>query len=77
MMALRIEIFSERKERLGEGPLWDPQSERLYWIDSYGPAVHRADLKGGDRKTAIAQIRIDGQRCKWRVVKDVPIAWVE
>jgi len=48
---LRIEIFSERKESLGEGPLWDVKEQRLYWIDSYAPAVHRADLKGGDRKT--------------------------
>ena len=50
-MALRIEVFSTQKDKLGEGPLWDPEGERLYWIDSYGPAVHRADLKGGDRKS--------------------------
>jgi sugar lactone lactonase YvrE len=48
---LRIEIFSEQKDSLGEGPLWDVKEQRLYWIDSYAPAVHRADLKGGDRKT--------------------------
>jgi L-arabinonolactonase len=48
---LRIEIFSEHKESLGEGPLWDVKEQRLYWIDSYGPAVHRADIKGGDRKS--------------------------
>jgi L-arabinonolactonase len=48
---LRIEIFSEQKDSLGEGPLWDVKEQRLYWIDSYGPAVHRADLKGGDRKS--------------------------
>jgi len=48
---LRIEVFSEQKDSLGEGPLWDVKEQRLYWIDSYGPAVHRADLKGGDRKT--------------------------
>jgi sugar lactone lactonase YvrE len=50
-MALRIEVFIERKDSLGEGPLWDVEEERLYWLDSYGPAVHRCDLKGGDRKT--------------------------
>ncbi len=48
---LRIEVFSERREKLGEGPLWDPEAERIYWIDSYGPAIHRCDLKGGDAKT--------------------------
>ena len=35
------------------------------------------EVESADRKTAFAQIRIDGQRCKWRVVKDLPIAWVE
>lgn len=48
---LRIEVFSDRKEQLGEGPLWDVEEERLYWIDSFGPALHRSDLAGGDRAT--------------------------
>ncbi len=48
---LRIEVFSDRKDSLGEGPLWDVAEQRLYWIDSYGCFVHRADLKGGDRKS--------------------------
>ena len=25
-------------------------SRRLYWIDSYGPAVYSADVKGGNRR---------------------------
>ncbi|MBL8908348.1 MAG: SMP-30/gluconolactonase/LRE family protein [Rhizobiales bacterium] len=48
---MRIEVFSDRKEALGEGPLWDVKEQRLYWIDSYGPTVHRADAKGGDAKS--------------------------
>jgi L-arabinonolactonase len=48
---LRIETFSAEPDSLGEGPLWDVEEERLYWIDSYAPCVHRADLKGGDRRT--------------------------
>src|SRR3954471_3971052 len=48
---LRIETFSASPDRLGEGPLWDVDEERFYWIDSYGPSVHRADIKGGDRRT--------------------------
>jgi sugar lactone lactonase YvrE len=48
---LRIEVFSDRPDQLGEGPLWDVAEERLYWIDSYGPTVHRADLRGGDRRS--------------------------
>ncbi|WP_343079421.1 SMP-30/gluconolactonase/LRE family protein [Ostreiculturibacter nitratireducens] len=48
---LRIEVFSDRKERLGEGPLWDVRDERLYWIDSYGPSLHSSDLHGTDRRS--------------------------
>ncbi len=48
---LRIEVFCADKDSLGEGPLWDVAEERLYWIDSYGPAVHRCDPNGGDKRT--------------------------
>jgi L-arabinonolactonase len=48
---LRIETFNASPDSLGEGPLSDVDEERLYWIDSYGPAVHCADLGGGDRRT--------------------------
>jgi sugar lactone lactonase YvrE len=47
---LRIEILSDRPDQLGEGPLWDVAGQRLYWIDSYGRAIHSADAAGGDRK---------------------------
>ena len=40
-----------RKRQLGEGPLWDVTEERLYWIDSLGPAVHSCDLNGDNRRT--------------------------
>jgi sugar lactone lactonase YvrE len=48
---LRIEVVSEDKDSLGEGPLWDVEEQRLYWIDSYGPAVHVMDPKGGAKKS--------------------------
>lgn len=48
---LRIEVFSDQMDQLGEGPLWDVQSERFYWIDSYAPAVHSADLAMSDRRS--------------------------
>jgi L-arabinonolactonase len=47
---LRIEVFCDDRNALGEGPLWDVEEQRLYWIDSYGPAVFSCDAKGGDRK---------------------------
>jgi L-arabinonolactonase len=48
---LRIEVFSEDRNDLGEGPLWDVDEQRLYWIDSYGPAVYSSDLNGKNRKS--------------------------
>lgn len=48
---LRIEVVSDRPDQLGEGPLWDTREQRLYWIDSYGPAIHSADAAGGDRRS--------------------------
>jgi sugar lactone lactonase YvrE len=48
---LRMEMIIDAKAQLGEGPLWDVTEERLYWIDSLGPAVHSCDLKGDSRRT--------------------------
>lgn len=31
---------------LGEGPLWDVSEQKLYWIDSYGMKIFRADENG-------------------------------
>jgi L-arabinonolactonase len=47
---LRVEVACEDRDLLGEGPLWDVEEQRLYWIDSYGPAIHSMDAKGGDRR---------------------------
>lgn len=48
---LKIEVFVDHPSQLGEGPLWDAQSERLYWVDTYGPALHSVNAAGGDMKT--------------------------
>ncbi len=47
---LRIEVVNTDRDQLGEGPLWDAAEQALYWIDSYGPAVHRLEV-GGRRST--------------------------
>ncbi len=48
---LRIELIVDARAALGEGPLWDVEEQRLYWIDSLGPAVHACDAAGGSRRT--------------------------
>jgi sugar lactone lactonase YvrE len=48
---LRIEVLSDQPDQLGEGPLWDVREQRLYWIDSYGPAIHSSTADGKDRRS--------------------------
>jgi D-xylonolactonase len=37
------QVIGETRDRLGESPLWHPREQVLYWIDFYGPLVHRLD----------------------------------
>ena len=43
---MRIEVLLDVKTTLGEGPLWDAEQERLYWIDSFDGRVFRATADG-------------------------------
>lgn len=43
------QICGRNYDRLGESALWHPVERALYWIDFYGPVVHR--LKDGILKT--------------------------
>jgi L-arabinonolactonase len=47
----RIELLVDARNELGEGALWDVAEQRLYWIDSHGAMIHRADARGADRKS--------------------------
>ena len=35
------------KSELGEGTLWDPKDQVLWWVDIWGKAIHRFDPKTG------------------------------
>ncbi len=43
---MRIEVLVDVKTLLGEGPLWDVEEQRLYWIDSFGCRVYRCTADG-------------------------------
>ncbi|MBV5324858.1 MAG: SMP-30/gluconolactonase/LRE family protein [Rhodospirillaceae bacterium] len=43
---MRIEVLVDVKTILGEGPLWDVEQQRLYWIDSFGCNVFRCTADG-------------------------------
>lgn len=43
---MRIEVLIDVKTTLGEGPLWDVDEQRLYWIDSFDGRVFRCTSDG-------------------------------
>ncbi|MHA6688685.1 SMP-30/gluconolactonase/LRE family protein [Mesorhizobium sp. A556] len=43
---MNIEIVADVKTTLGEGPLWDVEQQRLYWIDSFDGRVFRSTHDG-------------------------------
>lgn len=43
---MRIEIVADVKTTLGEGPLWDVEQQRLYWVDSFDGRVFRCTDDG-------------------------------
>jgi len=51
-MTVKIECILECENHLGEGPVWDVEEGRLYWVDGTGrrvgkPAVWRMDPRTG------------------------------
>lgn len=52
-MSVKIECILECNNHLGEGPVWDVEEGRLYWLDCTGPrfgkkAVWRMDPRTGE-----------------------------
>jgi sugar lactone lactonase YvrE len=43
---MEIKPIVDCKTVLGEGPLWDVQEQKIYWIDSLGQRIFRADENG-------------------------------
>lgn len=44
-------IPRERRDLLGEGPLWCAGRGMLLWVDILAPALHQLDLAGGETRT--------------------------
>ncbi len=45
-MTAGVECVVRAEHLLGESPVWCERTERLFWIDSRGPAVHWLDRRG-------------------------------
>jgi len=51
MGELKIPTLSEHRCHLGEGPLWDPVTVALYWVDSFAPRLYRNDFASGETQS--------------------------
>jgi L-arabinonolactonase len=45
---MQIDVLVDVKPTIGEGPVWDVQEQRLYWIDVVGCRVFRCTADGRD-----------------------------
>lgn len=44
---MKAEVVLESGASLGEGPVWCPREQALYWVDSLAPALHRFEPATG------------------------------
>ena len=44
------QVVTQGRDKLGESVLWHAQEQALYWIDFYGPTVHRRDPATGQQR---------------------------
>jgi sugar lactone lactonase YvrE len=50
-MYIDVEKVCDIRCSLGEGPCWDDENCRIYWIDIIEKAIHSYDLKNGKTRT--------------------------
>ena len=62
-MSVKIECILECDNHLGEGPVWDVEEGRLYWVDGTGPRVGKKAVWWMDPKT--------GKVENWDLPKDI------
>lgn len=48
---IQAEHFLPSQNLLGEGPLWHPQDQVLYWVDIEGESIHRYSMDDGQWNT--------------------------
>ena len=48
---MKIEVLVDVKTTLGEGPLWDVEEQRLYWVDSFDGRVFRCTEDGRELRS--------------------------
>lgn len=54
----KIEIVADLKNALGEGPIWDEASQRIYWLDGVAGRIFRCKTDGSELRTWEVPCRI-------------------
>ncbi len=50
-MSIAITFVGTTRDQLGEGTLWDPLEQALYWVDIHAKRIHRHDPATGSVRT--------------------------
>lgn len=45
-----VHAVGEARALLGEGPIWSPRDNALYWVDILAPALHQLDATSGQQR---------------------------
>lgn len=45
-----VHAVGEARALLGEGPVWSPRDNALYWVDILAPALHQLDATSGQQR---------------------------
>lgn len=58
MVAPTITCVAATRAAVGEGPIWDPRDEALWWTDIKGRTIHRFDPRTGRDRAFAMPIRV-------------------
>ncbi|HEY3237470.1 MAG TPA: SMP-30/gluconolactonase/LRE family protein [Polyangiaceae bacterium] len=58
MTTTNLEIVADQGDLCGEGPLWDPVDQRLYWTDAAAKAVHVLDRSNGAVRLLTSEVQV-------------------
>lgn len=67
---MQIKCIWDQPSQLGEGPLWHPGEQALYWVDIVEATLHRLDVRTGEHRSWLMPTEIGciGLRAKGGLV---------
>ena len=57
MAEVEISVVGENiRAKLGEGPHWDTETQKLLWVDCFDPSVHVLDVETGKVNLCVGKL---------------------